>query len=451
MINFCISRYIFYLLFFLLATFFSRYPVTNGEDITNARNNFIFGSKIDFWGGASSLIYGNFPDTFMGWQNNLILLQLLICSIALYILLNKLFESRIRFRFLVVVFTYLNLIIASQATRDGLLYSFLLLGISVIHCAIRQQQINIKLVIFGLAAISLGMSLRPWLSPALIPIILHIFFKSKTNLSKKFLISTIFFVLLCPLFLESASSKVLKLKSSFPAQQVMLMDFAGTYCSTNNSETGRLSESGLKYFLKSDSDVKKICQFFRSDTYLSLFYQNNVSSEGLSLSIDYIEPSKTKDHHDVTLLWVKMISQDPLSYFQNKVIFFNRLAIGSDTRGLEITTADNLFDFLQGFYKIVYDLVISFHVLSVYSLLFLLAALTLRKSVKLRTSSVVVEWKVVIVSASCFLWVLLSAVVFVGSNGRYTYSVTLLGITYLLLPDSIDPPPKQAREKLIPE
>ena len=50
------------------ATFFLQLPFLFGEDITNARNNYLTGAKTDFWGGTSTLIYSHVPNIGFIWQ-----------------------------------------------------------------------------------------------------------------------------------------------------------------------------------------------------------------------------------------------------------------------------------------------------------------------------------------------------------------------------------------------
>ena len=53
---------------FAVLTLFTQLSSFYGEDIVNARNNFLVGEQTDFWGGMSTLIYASIPDFLFGWQ-----------------------------------------------------------------------------------------------------------------------------------------------------------------------------------------------------------------------------------------------------------------------------------------------------------------------------------------------------------------------------------------------
>ena len=43
-------------------TFVTQIPNFYGEDIVNARENYLIGARTDFWGGVSTLIYSHIPN-----------------------------------------------------------------------------------------------------------------------------------------------------------------------------------------------------------------------------------------------------------------------------------------------------------------------------------------------------------------------------------------------------
>ena len=66
-----------------ITTFFLQIPSFYGEDIVNARNNYLTGNKTDFWGGASTVAYSFIPDLGFRWQIWLAAFQIVLTSLAL--------------------------------------------------------------------------------------------------------------------------------------------------------------------------------------------------------------------------------------------------------------------------------------------------------------------------------------------------------------------------------
>ena len=71
-----------------LFIFLIQIPSYYGEDIVNARNNLLIGSKTDFWGGVSTLVYGYIPYLVVRCQILLALFQVLITTLSLIALFN---------------------------------------------------------------------------------------------------------------------------------------------------------------------------------------------------------------------------------------------------------------------------------------------------------------------------------------------------------------------------
>ena len=76
-------------IYFLAATtFIIQLSTFQGEDIVNARLNYLTGAKTDFWGGASTLVYAHIPSLGIKWQIWLAAAQI-CCTAAGLILFFK--------------------------------------------------------------------------------------------------------------------------------------------------------------------------------------------------------------------------------------------------------------------------------------------------------------------------------------------------------------------------
>ena len=412
-------------------TFFARFPAQGGEDIGNARKNALSLSPTDFWGGASSIVYGHFPSiAFVNWETALIASQVTITSICLSSLIRSASAQATK-RFLWTTFlVYLALIFSSQGTRDGLQFTLLLAGFTVGM----SSNLNNKLILkrfLSLMIILMGISLRPWLGLALVPPILFMVglwpanLRSRKSLKKIVALTTL--VILAPLGLELSATKALSLKPSYPQQQVMIMDSAATYCWGVDPISAERALKALRLFTSDENLGKKVCQFFRADTWLSLTKSSQPSNANLSTDFWLIKAGDKIRYQELQTLWIQNIINDPITYIQNKTLFFIKLIIASEMRNIHLLNSSDWFKFLQNLYISIYDLILATHLLSLLSLwLGLFAYSRIR-----RWKSLTIEPGVDALAVFSLLWAVISTIAYIGSNGRYTYSATLLVLILL--------------------
>ncbi len=421
------NYFAFYLVGLAVLVFLARLGVNNSEDTRNARENFLYGSKLDFWGGMSSLVYGNVPNLFLGWQFLITTVQLLLAVFGINLLFARSFNIHKGRRIPVLILTYLLLFLSIQSTRDGLLVSLLTIGFGFISYQVGEAKNRFALYA-GMFFLIIGMSFRPWLSFALVPIVLYLTgLKSKL---KKLTIAAA--ITLFPLMIEFSSSTALNLENSFPQQQVMLMDFGATYCGTNNYETGMLAGRGLSYFSAREDFLLTVCQFYRTDTYLSMANGRNASTASLQSEIKLIPPGDSIRYEKLEHLWIEMILKDPITYIQNKVTFLTKLIIGSDTRGLSFFKETSTLNKLQALIQAPFDVAITLHIMSIAAFGLILLTSPIAIFVNGAGNRFVLERTSAVVLFSSFLWAVLSAVAYVGSNGRYTYTITLIGLALVI-------------------
>jgi len=407
----------------------SRFPALGGEDIEQARANYLGAKPLDFWGGISTLFYGNFPSMFgLNWESSLVISQILVTLTGLLLINTRNIQgSRVQFSIFLAV-SYFCLVFSSYGTRDGTLFSCLVLGISLISGkGNRQTQIDRKRIILGASFLVLGLSFRPWVSICLLPPLLY-FLRQSSKKSCILKDKTAILLSLCltvgPISLEVFVNKSLDLKHSYPQQQVMIMDLTSNYCWGTQRSSNLISREALRAFTGDNRMDSTICQFFRSDTWVSLTNNGNASSNGLQSHFQLIAPSQKVLYESVFHAWLKIILKDPVTYIQNKTIFATKVLIASDTRGLRVTQANSPQAFIQGLILLPYDLAITIHLMSIGTVaFFLLVAFCFSRT---RSKSVAR-----IGLLMCMLWLIMTTVAYIGSNGRYTYTVSLLAILLL--------------------
>jgi len=401
-------------------------PSFYGEDIVNARSNYLTGAKTDFWGGISTLVYAHVPSFGFRWQIWLAIIQITLTSIGLQkILLMKSYSRKI---YIIKCFVaYSALLFGSQMTRDGLMFSLLIVGYATLDSALRKSNSS-RAIIGPLAIICFAMSFRPWLSVAIIPIIFLSFQHSKLKLRSSTALLLAISIVVSPFALEFLATKSLKLNKSFPEQQVMLMDAAATYCYTTNTATGMRAEKALMIFTSDPNYSKFVCQKYRPDTWLSITQGVHSSSEGSEADFNLIRAGDTRNYETLKSTWLNFIISDPVTYLQNKILFASKLFIGSDSRNISIFSAKTKSTKTLAIYRIPYDIAITLHAYSLLALMTILFLIPINGYLQKRKNGLTIDRVTVNLLAAVFLWTALSAIAYIGSNGRYTYAVTILSL-----------------------
>lgn len=409
-----------------LLTFLLQIHTFFGEDIVNARNNYLTGGKTDFWGGMSTLVYAHIPSIGVRWQIWLALFQISITTMGLtkLISLRNSSKSVLVIKVLVV---YSSLMFSSQMTRDGLMFSLLVLGTALLKEAFQEIQSPYKFILPVFLILS-GISFRPWLSISMVPVVMLVAKLSKIIISRIAGLVGILAISVVPLVAEVAITKSLNLVKSYPEQQVMIMDVAASYCYTNNTSTGARAKEALQLFSSDSAYPKTACQLYRPDTWLSLTKAGNTSSEGIRSSFWLIEVGDFERYEKAKSLWLKMILSDPVTYLQNKMIFAGKLLIGSDSRNLTFLNEQNTKLKLLALYKLPYDLAITFHLYSLLAAGIFLLIGPVSRFRKSKSRNLVVSRETLLLLSSLVIWLGLSSIAYIGSNGRYTYTITLLAL-----------------------
>ena len=409
-----------------IATVFMQIPSFYGEDIVNARNNYLTGNRTDFWGGVSTLIYAHIPNFGFRWQIWLAIFQITLTAFGLKSLITIRQQNR-KIYLMNCLLAYSALVFGSQMTRDGLMFSLLLFGFARLK-RITTKDSSTRAVILPLIVICIAMSFRPWLSIAVIPIVLFLLRNSKIKMTKTVLLLLLISISVTPVLFELASAKSLGLKKSYPEQQVMLMDTAATYCYTTNYLTGLKARKALEIFTSNPIYPKMACQLYRPDTWLSLTQSRNASSEGVEVNFALIPTGDYINYQSLKSKWINLIISDPVTYLQNKMLFANKLLIGSDSRNISLLSAKTNSTKLLGFFRLPFDIAISLHAYSFLAFFVILLLLPLKRYFRDRSIGLALDQLTIALFTATVLWISLSSVAYIGSNGRYTYALTLLSL-----------------------
>ena len=413
-----------------VAALFMQIPSFYGEDIVNARNNYLDGPRTDFWGGISTLIYAHVPDSGFSWQIWLAIFQITLTSIALKKTLPRVFHTK-RKNIIKYVAIYSALTFGSQMTRDGLMFSLLIFGFATLNSILNKHR-PIKLIVWPIFIICLAMSFRPWLSIAILPLIMMILKVYKIRFVRWATAGLVISITLTPLAFEYLAAKSLRLEKSFPQQQVMLMDVAATYCYTTNTKTGERASRVIQNFSNDPNYKSFVCQLYRPDTWLSLTKSINTSSSGFDVDFKLIQTGNVKQYDELESKWLEIIIKDPVTYIQNKMLFASKLLIGSDSRNITILSAESTSTRIFGIYKFAYDIAITLHLFSLFVCILILFLIPTKRYLKNRNEGLNIDQYTIHILSSILIWNTLSAIAYIGSNGRYTYALSLLSLVLYL-------------------
>jgi hypothetical protein len=406
------------------------------SDVASARNNYLSSYRVDFQGALQTVTYGLIPDAILGWSSWLLLAQVASTGFGLYLADRNLAHGKnLQTTFLFTVTIYVIFSVSSQGTRDGTMLSLIILGLGLFLESLRKQSSRLR--ILGIIILVWGGALRPWVSLA-IPLFIYSITKLKTRSTYKsatrpLLVAISISILFCVscVLTEYALAQKLNLKSSYPEQQVMVMDLTGAYCWGNNSVTALQAQTALAEFYSDEEFKVNICQFFRPDTWVSLRDSRFPSTKNLATNFSLINPEDETRYKKVRDTWINMIKNDPVTYLQVKNTFISKLYIGSDSRDLALPTKKELisknFAHIQKTTKSIlllpFQIIVALHLLSSLAVVILLIILLIRS--KLNEPKKSVEILTILLGAN-LVWLSLTSIAYIGSNGRYLYLPAVL-------------------------
>jgi len=407
-----------------------------GGDIAGARRSFLGQNPIDLWGGFSGFFYGNIPNFLLPWGLWLLVLQI-TCSASGLILISKhiLLRNTIQYIFFLVL-SYLILSFAGYLTRDSTMASFYIFGLGLICASNQFLKTSDKALFFlGTFFIILAVAFRPWLFFAtLLPVIFY-----RRNKLEKLIFAIILIIL--PFGIDKLMYVTTDYKKVYPELQVIISDVASISCLSSNNTIRKNGTDLLNKFSKTLYSNGEICNDFRINTWQSVGSWSLKPSEiGLAASKDansqyskiLISSNMTVSNYtEIRNSWLSIIAKYPKDYLQVKLIHANQVIFSGDTFGLRILNADAVKNYFSGLFYILFDIVISLHLLSP-AMTFLIGFLIIIFKLRNKSVETLFKTKEIILSFSfLFCWILATSIAYIGDNGRYTYTSSF--IFYILI------------------
>ncbi len=398
-----------------------------GEDIVNARFSYNSDHRLDWWNGVPVVFFGLFPSIGLGWQENLMLFQLLLFVFGAIIFyktnLQKYNNSR---KLLLLIFAYCGIIFVSQMTRDSTLFSFLFFGLSMISygATLSPSKKAIITIFIGTVFCILAMAFRPWLSLTLVPLFYYHYseyFVKKNVLQRSFIYFFSFLLLTCgPLVIENSVKHAWHLEKSFPEQQVMMLDLSAIYCWSVENKAQEAAYLGLNIISAKKNFNQEICQSLKPSNWGSLVFYESFSNKNLDRPLKTINPSDEVTYQKFRNSWINVILHHPRDYVQVKFALATQVLLAGENRinspHLDVRT---IFYF-------PYQVLISLHFFSPLVSFLLYMMLILRRNHRLRFSEILRDkWN------NCWfifytIWIVFTVVAYIGDNGRYTFVASFL-------------------------
>lgn len=418
----------------------SRWPGHDSEDIKNLRLNAHSSNPTDFWGGASSMFYGHFPNFYPGWESLLLIFQWSITSIGL-ILLAKKVKPAWKVQMVWFLISLLVIELGTLLTRDGLMLALLVFGFGLVTASDsssprrRNAFLKTALVIFLIAA-----WFRPWVSPAIAVLYIYIskFASSISSWRRKLLSRLVLILVFMSLALgfEIGSSKILNLEKSYPEQQVMMMDLASMACWSTNQSTVDRAILGLENFYQAKKMPTYFCNTFRPTNWIHLFHQDPISMQQPVFRLIQIGDYQTYTH--VRSAWFNSILSSPVDYIQNKLMYASQTLLGGDTRGIRLFSSNysenpsrsTYFTFFSALVLVPLDAAITIHLFSPLFTILFFSIIVYASSKPLSRNRVA---ELIGLSVFSLLWFAGTVIAYIGDTARFTYTsgaLIVLAVTF---------------------
>ena len=406
----------------------SLWPFSGGEDVSNARENIISGNRTDFWGGFSQLFYSSFRFDAPTWHICLGLLHALFVWLGSRVAISILFilkRSRLSFLLLLVIHFFATIYVLSLS-RDASLLAFAWLGIALLFRFFSVKESKFLILILGMFFLILGLSFRPWLAIAFTPLLVGIIhfsdiFKNK-GVKNVFLIFASLSLSVTPLIFDISSKKFNNLKSSFPEQQVMILDISSMVCLSPDKNVQLLATTSLKPISNtSDLTREKICGQFYPQSWASLVFYSNPNDPALRMiSIDDYRTYQT-----LRKSWLELIIHEPIQYIQVKIIQVSQLFFAGDSINLVPKT---FFDIPL----IPFEILKALRLFSFLPVLLFFSWITFSSRIQINS-------KIRKLIFLTYIFATLNiTIAFIGDNQRYiSWLSILLFFTYLIAPNKL--------------
>jgi hypothetical protein len=252
---------------------------------------------------------------------------------------------------------------------------------------------------------------------------------------------TILFVVAPLIVDQSAYLANDKLRKVHPELQVIIMDAGSFACLGLDEQTRKNGREVLNQFVKEGTrSNESLCNNFRMNTWQSVGFWNLSEAEKASLGIAQSPISNYKVQASTSFsdprfarirnAWIKMIQTNPKEYVELKVLQAAQLMLGADSAELDLSKSTNLITALRKLLNLPFNILLATHGISIIACLMILFLVGL-KSTHLGAKLEFIKFVGVVSIPLC--WLGISAIAFIGDNGRYTYSATFIAFFLLAL------------------
>ena len=420
-----------------------------GGDIAAARKSHLGSSPIDIWGGFSGFFYGNLPSNPFNWGVNLLIVHM-ICTLTGLVLIRKEFYKE-KSKLITAIYLFLSFVILSFVsflTRDSTILSFLILGAGFLIKSFGSAKGSFRslYVVTGIFLLVAACAFRPWISISVALLVLALLKIQNADLTiirKLFLFSI---VTMSPLVFDSLTYLDSDIRKVHPELQVIAMDAASFACYSNDDLTQSKGISILNEINGRNVDRNQVCANYHPNTWQSVAYWKLSEEDSLGLGKKNddsslqttkiaIPTNMPKVNYDNTReQWLKTIASELKSYTQIKLSQLTQIMVAGDTIGLRLTSLDSdsiLPLLIKAIFLSPYDLIISLHIISPLTSLFLgfiFIIFSLRES---RVKEVFRRLDLAYLFLFPLTWCVITAAAFIGDNGRYVYASCLLFLVLL--------------------
>ena len=403
-----------------------------GEDILAARESFTSAHPIDIWGAFPGMFYSLIPDWPIEWSKVLIALQLSLTLYSVIKIRSLLWlENKGPSAFFTAI-SVISLYFSTFLTRDSTMFSLLIFGVANISCLTLNSSYVKKCL--SVVPILVGMSFRPWLSViGAIIFVLSIHSNGRGKRLRKTAIVTL--ITVSPIFINQSIYLVnSELRKVHPEMQVIVMDVASIRCLGIDDKARDDAAKVLEQFLEPNQSIStNFCNSYRTNTWQSIGEWQLLESNPTNLPSN-IRKTKTdriklsvnmpkKEFTEIRSAWLELISKYPRDYVGVKILQAAQLSVGGDSATLIPHLDGNLSDLFHQILYLPFNIVIQAHVLSIAILFCLMLAIFPSISGKI---SRVNKKKYLAFYLIPILWLLISTFAYIGDNGRYVYSSTIL-------------------------
>ena len=391
----------------------AKYPYTGAEDVVNARNNLISGSRTDFWGSFSPWFFSIVKSTHWEFFYAALFTLMVIFGANRFMVNNfKLLRRPLLFAFFLFL-VYSSLIFTISFSRDGVLLAFFWLSLGFwLTAHDKSGLLRNLLLVSSISALSIGLSFRPWLSFSFIFLVLafnSIYQLFTPKKSKFLLLGVLVFIAVTPVSLDLASHRILNMVASYPQQQVMIMDISSMACLTPTRSQVDQALVALNSIASEHPLTKSVLceQYYPQNWGSVVFYGARAGQTG---ALHFIEASNEKTYEKLQENWLGLIASNLPSYIQMKIMIGSQFLLAGESPNLSIRN-------LQSFLELPVNLAKSMRLYSVIPV-FLLLIFSLSRTVRF---SKVVEPPTYYGILFYLSFLMTSVIAFIGDNQRYIF------------------------------